>query len=202
MGWSYAVAQPSIPGYCAWRDGRDDFASILDESLSSIAEQVEILRNIASEFSQFGRRQALTAERVDAAALLREILAPYRDALDVDWQGPASLPVRADREALRKVLLNLVENAREAMEGAGRLEVSLAAEDAQGLTGVLLRDFGTGIPGEALDRLFEPYFSTKTRGTGLGLAISAQLVEEMGGRLRLENHPAGGAVARLELPGA
>ncbi|MEZ4396983.1 MAG: ATP-binding protein [Candidatus Krumholzibacteriia bacterium] len=186
----------------AWRDGRDDFASILDESLSSIAEQVEILRNIASEFSQFGRRQALTAERVDAAALLREILAPYRDALDVDWQGPASLPVRADREALRKVLLNLVENAREAMEGAGRLEVSLAAEDAQGLAGVLLRDFGTGIPGEALDRLFEPYFSTKTRGTGLGLAISAQLVEEMGGRLRLENHPAGGAVARLELPGA
>ena len=96
------------------------------------------------------------------------------------------------------VLLNLVENAREAMEGAGRIEVSLAAE--AGRAELALRDHGTGIAEEARGRLFEPYFSTKTRGTGLGLAISAQLVEEMGGRLRLENHAAGGAVARLSLP--
>lgn len=185
----------------AWRDRREDFDAILGESLTSIGEQVEILRRIAQEFSQFGRRAELTLERVDLGGLLAEILAPYRDTLQVDWQGPTVLAVRADREALRKVLLNLVENAREAMEGAGKLEIALAG-DAESGGELALRDHGSGIPEEALGRLFEPYFSTKTRGTGLGLAISAQLVEEMGGRLRLENHPGGGAVARLALPSA
>ncbi|MBM4116394.1 HAMP domain-containing protein [bacterium] len=185
----------------AWRDRREDFDGILGESLASIDEQVEILRRIAQEFSQFGRRAELSLEPVDLGGLLAEILAPYRDTLQVDWQGPTALTVRADREALRKVLLNLVENAREAMEGAGRLEVALAG-DSEGGGELALRDHGSGIPEEALGRLFEPYFSTKTRGTGLGLAISAQLVEEMGGRLRLENHPGGGAVARLALPPA
>ena len=187
----------------AWRDRREDFDGILTESLASIGEQVEILRRIAQEFSQFGRRAELNLETVDLAALLAEILAPYRETLAVDWQGPQALAVRADREALRKVLLNLVENAREAMAGAGRLEVTLgpAPDRAEGARVELaLRDHGTGIAEEARGRLFEPYFSTKTRGTGLGLAISAQLVEEMGGRLRLENHAGGGAVARLSLP--
>ncbi len=107
----------------AWRDRREDFDGILTESLASISEQVEILRRIAQEFSQFGRRAELNLESVDLAGLLAELLAPYRDALAVDWRGPRELAVRADREALRKVLLNLVENAREAMEGAGRLVV-------------------------------------------------------------------------------
>ncbi len=184
----------------AWRDRKEDFGEILEDGLGSITEQVEILRNIAQEFSQFGRRPELSLEAVDLASLLAEILAPYRgETLQVSWEGPESLPVSADREALRKVLLNLVENAREAMEGSGRLEVVLGADAGTGRAELSLRDHGPGVPEEARDRLFEPYFSTKTSGTGLGLAISAQLVEEMGGQLSLENHPGGGAVARLFL---
>jgi len=187
----------------AWRDEKENFGEILEDSLDSIGEQVEILRRIAAEFSQFGRRQELKPEPLDLAALLGEVLAPYRgETLQVEWSGPESLVVSADREALRKVLLNLVENARQAMEGSGRLGVTLAADG--GRAELALRDHGPGIPEEALERLFEPYFSTKTSGTGLGLAISAQLVEEMGGELTVRNHAEGGAVAMLsmEIPAA
>ena len=182
----------------AWRDEKENFGEILEDGLGSIGEQVEILRRIAAEFSQFGRRQELKPEPLDLAALLNEVLAPYRgETLQVEWSGIETLTVTADREALRKVLLNLVENARQAMEGSGRLGVSLASR--AGRTELALRDHGPGIPEEALERLFEPYFSTKTSGTGLGLAISAQLVEEMGGELSVKNHPEGGAVATLAL---
>ncbi len=183
----------------AWRDGNENFGEILEDGLGSISEQVEILRSIAQEFSRFGRRQELEIKGLDLGSLMLEILAPYRgETLDVDWSGPESMIVRADRDALRKVLLNLVENARQAMpEGERRLSVSLAV--AGGRARLTLRDRGPGIAEEALVRLFEPYFSTKTSGTGLGLAISAQLVDEMGGELEVKNHPEGGAVAKLSL---
>ncbi len=65
-----------------------------------------------------------------------------------------------------------------------------------------IRDHGSGVPEHLREKLFEPYFSTKTSGTGLGLAICAQLTDEMNGRLRLENHPGGGALSLLWLPEA
>jgi signal transduction histidine kinase len=183
----------------AWRDGKENFGEILEDGLGSIGEQVEILRSIAQEFSRFGRRQELKIEALDLGALLLEILAPYRgETLDVNWSGPESIRVRADRDALRKVLLNLVENARQAM-GENERRLAVALTTAGGRARLTLRDHGPGIPEDALARLFEPYFSTKTSGTGLGLAISAQLVEEMGGELDVKNHPEGGAAASLTL---
>jgi nitrogen fixation/metabolism regulation signal transduction histidine kinase len=183
----------------AWRDRKENFEDIFSDAQRTVSTQVEILRRIAQEFSLYGRKPELRMESLDLMAAAREVLAPYAEsALSVDWGEAGELKVRADAEALRKVLLNLVENAREAMGESGRLELDCSREG--GFGELRLRDFGPGIPEEALGRLFEPYFSSKTGGTGLGLAISAQLVEEMGGRLELENHSAGGALARLRLP--
>ncbi|MCP4547586.1 MAG: HAMP domain-containing protein [bacterium] len=182
----------------AWRDRRPNFEIIFKESIEIIKEQVEILRRRASEFSLFGRRPGIRLETMDLVAATREVLAPYAtETLELNWEGDDGVPVLADPEALRKVLLNLVENAREAMGGKGQLDCVCRVTEEGGQ--LLVRDHGTGIPEETLGRLFEPYFSTKTGGTGLGLAISAQAVEEMGGTLSLENHPDGGAVAHLLL---
>ena len=182
----------------AWRDRKESFDAIFTDSVRTITEQVEILRRIAQEFSLFGRAPRVRCEPVDLAAAAREVAGSYAGAVEASWEGEASLAVLADAEALRKVLLNLVENAREAMGGGGRIDLHL--ETGEGMGVLSLRDRGPGIPEDMLDRLYEPYFSTKTSGTGLGLAISAQLVEEMGGSLRHGNHPEGGAVARLALP--
>lgn len=185
----------------AWRDKKPNFDAIFSDTVATLYEQVEILRRIARDFSSFGRGQKLEISSVNLPELAAEVVAPYAgSALKVTMPEPLALNVRADREALRKIILNLVENAREAMEEGDRLELNWRRVE-MGVE-LSLRDHGPGIPEELRDRLFEPYFSTKTSGTGLGLAICAQLSEEMGGQLRIENHPEGGAISLLCLPEA
>jgi nitrogen fixation/metabolism regulation signal transduction histidine kinase len=184
----------------AWRDKKPGFDDIFADTVKTLYEQVDILRRIARDFSSFGRSQKLQITSVDLPGLAAEVLAPYAGALAIEITELEVLAVKADREALRKIILNLVENAREAMDAGGRLDVSWRRESGGGELSI--RDHGSGIPEDLLDKLFEPYFSTKTSGTGLGLAISAQLCDEMNGRLRLMNHPEGGALSVLWLPEA
>ncbi len=185
----------------AWRDRKPNFDAVFGDTVTTLYEQVEILRRIARDFSSFGRGQKLVMASVDLPALAAEVVSPYAgSALSLQMPDHEAIQVRADREALRKIILNLVENAREAMDEGGRVELGWRRVDGGGE--LSLRDHGPGIPEELRDKLFEPYFSTKTSGTGLGLAICAQLSEEMGGRLRIENHPEGGAISLLWLPEA
>jgi signal transduction histidine kinase len=109
--------------------------------------------------------------------------------------------VLADPEALRKIMVNLVENALEAISGGG--EVVIEHEVAGGLATISVTDTGTGLSGEAEKKLFEPYFSTKTNGTGLGLAICQSLAGEMDGEIVLRNREdAQGVWAVVTLPAA
>jgi two-component system NtrC family sensor kinase len=103
-----------------------------------------------------------------------------------------------DDEGLRRVFRNLLENAREAMGGRGRIHVRVEPPSA-GRIRVRVADSGPGVSADAAARLFEPYFSTKNTGTGLGLAISKSIVEELGGTIALANRPGGGAEATITL---
>jgi signal transduction histidine kinase len=106
--------------------------------------------------------------------------------------------VMAEADGLKKVLVNLFENAREAMDGGspGRetVRVELDYDAAPGRVLVRVRDSGPGIPADDLPRLFQPYFSTKTRGTGLGLAIARRIVESWGGTIEARNWEQGAEV--------
>jgi len=111
--------------------------------------------------------------------------------------------VLGDENALQQVLLNLVQNAHQAMvqiAGARVLTVRVWPDGASVCLEV--RDTGPGIPEEAMPRIFDPFFTTKPpgEGSGLGLSVSYGIVTELGGRLWAENHPDGGASFRLELP--
>ena len=119
--------------------------------------------------------------------------------MTIELDTPGAVSCSADREALRKILVNLVENALEAMQQEGR--ILLRAEPREGLLYISVIDSGPGIPSEIEERLFEPYFSTKTNGTGLGLAISQSLAREMDGDIRIRNRMgADGVEATLRLP--
>jgi C4-dicarboxylate-specific signal transduction histidine kinase len=99
------------------------------------------------------------------------------------------------------VVFNILLNAAQAMGGRGR--VAVAGERRGPRVALAIRDEGPGIAQEHLGRIFEPFFTTKNgTGTGLGLAISSEIVHELGGDLRAENDPAGGACFRIELPAA
>jgi signal transduction histidine kinase len=106
--------------------------------------------------------------------------------------------VLADQEGLLKVFRNVFENARESMHGRGRIQVWVE-EAANARVQVVVTDEGKGLTAEAQERLFEPYFSTKTTGTGLGLAITKGILEELGGGITVNNRDTGGAEVRVTL---
>jgi signal transduction histidine kinase len=108
--------------------------------------------------------------------------------------------VKGHPNQLTQVLLNLVVNAAQAIPGRGHVDLGLAREGDRAL--VVIRDSGRGIAPENLDKMFTPFFTTKSagEGTGLGLYVSKGIVEAHGGTIRAENHPEGGAVFTVELP--
>jgi two-component system nitrogen regulation sensor histidine kinase NtrY len=177
----------------AHQEKSGDFDKIFEEGSETIMQQVDVLRNIASEFSSFGRLQHLYLAPHPVVPLVEEIIYPYRrNSAGVQVSVDASsetLRAVIDPEAVRKICTNLIENAMEAMIGGGELRVSCdeTALDGRTMVRISFRDSGPGLSDEVKEHLFEPYFSTKTTGTGLGLAICRSLSREMGGDVTLSN---------------
>jgi signal transduction histidine kinase len=109
-------------------------------------------------------------------------------------------PVRIDAKVLGRALVNLVENALQSMPDGGTLEVLAEPADDRTIVAITVRDTGTGLSPEVRDRLFEPYFSTKSSGTGLGLAIVRRSVEAHGGRIEVESRQGSGTAFRMRIP--
>ncbi len=143
--------------------------------------------------TKFDLRQAV--ER--SMGLLKTAMRDHNRELEL---GENPIWVRGDPQLLQQVIFNLVNNACQAMKQPGTISVSLAA-DAD-FAEIKVRDSGPGIATEIADKIFEPFFTTKPEGegTGLGLSMSRTIVENMGGRLTVSNHPEGGAEFRLVLP--
>ncbi len=171
----------------AYDKGDKGFEEIFKSSIDTIMRHTDILRRIASEFSSFGKVSELKAENIRLNDFLEEQVASYRgiEKIEIVFQSGGDIEVNADREGLRKVLNNLIENSIEAIEGAGKVVVKTTCDNR--IVEIVVLDTGSGISKEVEERLFEPYFSTKTTGTGLGLAICKNLVDQMGGKIVLRN---------------
>jgi len=189
----------------AWLDRSPDYDAILDRNVTAILAEIDRLAAISSSFSRFGAPGPVASAPpglVDLDQVVGEILVLYAAgngkiefaaALDPDLP-----PVRARRDELKEVLVNLLENARAALPDGGRVEIrARAGERAVNLEVV---DDGVGIPGELLPRVFEPHFSTRSSGTGLGLPIVRRLVESWGGTVRAESEAGQGTTIHLSLP--
>jgi signal transduction histidine kinase len=188
----------------------DLFAGLLAEELvqrpeaahvARIRSELAALSKVVEEFLDYARARPPVREDVDLALLVAEVAdlaqplaAARRVSLGVEGVGQA----RADREQLRRAVLNLVRNAVEAAPAASEVEVS-ARPDHEGAV-VEVRDRGAGLAPEARASLFRPFFTTKERGTGLGLALAKKVADAHGGALALEDREGGGTVARLVLP--
>ena len=192
-----------------WRDGGGggpEFDRALDACTSAILKQVQTLRGIVTEFSAFARPPAATLEREDPAALLEDVLRPYlagrpeKVALRLEVE-PGVPAVMADRRLLERAVVNLVENALQAVGDAGAVVVRLRATPS-GHVEIEVADSGPGIDPEVRDRIFEPFFSTKTAGSGIGLTLVKRTAEDHGGGVRLESEPGQGTRAILWLPAA
>ncbi len=188
----------------AWEDRRKDFNAILTKNVEAILGEIDRLASIATSFSRFGAPRAAgeePLEGVDLAEVVGETLALYGSgAPEISFEASvgAEVPrVTARPAELKEVLVNLLENARAAVEthGVVKVEASLGADTVE----LRVRDNGSGIPEELMGRIFEPHFSTRSTGTGLGLAIVRRLVESWGGSVDIESSPGQGTVVRMEL---
>jgi len=170
---------------------------ILAECTQMIQGEVQTVKSLVDEFSQFSRFPAARPAPVDLNEIVESAMGVFAGRLDgiaVSLDLDRSLPlVMADREQLKRVIVNLVDNAAEAMSESPVRQLEIAtAQAAPDAVELSVTDTGCGVSASDKERLFLPYFSTKNRGTGLGLAIVSHVVREHRGRVRVEdNIPAG-----------
>ncbi len=189
--------------------GDPGLARAVLDAVDIIVREVGTIQQMVDEFSRFARMPRPRPTVVDLPRLLEETLHLYRNlkpGVEIeDGNGvggtlaPLPLPeIRLDGEQIKRVLINLLDNAVEATDPPGRITVSAEAND--GHLEIQVRDTGRGIPPESKEKLFLPYFSTKGRGTGLGLAIVHRIVADHHGSVRVEDNTPKGSVFTLELP--
>jgi nitrogen fixation/metabolism regulation signal transduction histidine kinase len=215
---------------CHRKYGGDDprFRSLLDTTLEIVEEEVGTLRRLVGNFSSFARlphselREASLGDFLSECSEQLAHLAAERsdDTIDdvvvthdvhVQWELPSEpFPVAIDRQMLRRVLVNVVRNAVEAVRarpqpafgaGGSRGQVLVRAERASDGVSIVVEDDGPGVPESARERVFDPYFTTKSEGTGLGLAIVKKIVVEHNGSIQvMRSARLGGAALVLTLP--
>ncbi|HET8645585.1 MAG TPA: ATP-binding protein, partial [Vicinamibacteria bacterium] len=187
-----------------WQDRSADFGATLESCTQAILKQVRTLRGIVTEFSAFARPPAAALEPQDPGQLLAEVVRPYAAALPRGVHlaldcAPGTPQVLADRRLLERAVVNLVENALQAVGDQGTIDVRLRCPQP-GRVEIEVADSGPGLDPEIRDRIFEPFFSTKTAGSGLGLALVKKIAEDHGGGVRLESERGKGTRAILWLP--
>jgi signal transduction histidine kinase len=172
----------------------------------TVVKSVERCSTITHRLLGFAKRMGPLTERVALGHLLEEVLsfqgkeADYR-RITITLAVPEDLPtIESDRGQLQQVFLNIVSNAFAAVDDGGRIDISLELE-GENMVAVTISDNGPGIPKEHIDRVFEPFFSTKAEyGTGLGLSITFGIVEKLGGRIDVQSEVGEGASFTVRLP--
>jgi len=184
-------------------DRGEPLGPVLDDCVTSILGQVRLLRQIAAEFSSFASSPTARRVSTDAVQLIHGVVEPYRVGLEGRIElrngvaGPLP-PVVVDRTLVARALANIIENALHAMPGTGRIHLTARVED--GTVAIRIEDTGFGMDEDALARVFEPYFSTKTTGTGLGLPIARRNIELSGGTIAVESTKGHGTAVTIRLP--
>ncbi len=189
----------------SWKKQHPSFDEILDESTRTVLEEADRLKKIVAEFSDFARMPKPELSRIDLNEIVRSALSLYQGAVKVDSRLAADLPeIDGDKGQLTQVLLNLVENARDAIATRedGRIRVTTRRGEANDRALLVVEDNGPGVPPELKDKVFAPYFTTKQAkgGTGLGLAIVHRIVSDHGGRITISDARERGARFTIELP--
>jgi two-component system nitrogen regulation sensor histidine kinase NtrY len=179
-------------------------AKVFQECTEMIIRQVEELKRLVNEFSNFARMPAINAVPADISRIIKEALFLYKEAhkdVKFNFNDRKGIPVfNLDKEQMKRVMINLFDNAVEAIEGEGKVDIDLSYDEVFQMVRIEVSDNGRGISAENKMRLFEPYFSTKKQGTGLGLAIVNTIITDHNGFIRVQDNFPRGTKFIIELP--
>jgi two-component system nitrogen regulation sensor histidine kinase NtrY len=178
--------------------------AILDQCTSAIVDQVEQLKNMVNEFSQFARMPSANPTPENLNAVVGEVVELYRqgdDRIDFTFHPDPDVPIlNLDREQIKRAMVNLLDNASAAVIDRGKVVVTTRYDPLLDMVSIEVVDNGRGLRSRDRDRVFEPYFSTKPGGTGLGLTIVNTIIADHNGFIRVKDNEGGGARFIIELP--
>ncbi len=185
-------------------EGTGGYESIIGECTETIITQVEGMKALVDEFSKFARMPEAVPAPNDLHAIIDEAAALYTGAhkdLVINRDYAPDMPeVSVDAGQMKRVFMNLLDNAVTAMEGRGSVWIKTELDAQTGMARVEVADEGVGVLPEDRERLFQPYFSKKKSGTGLGLAIVGRIISDHGGYIHAEGNSPKGAKFIIELP--
>lgn len=180
-------------------------AGMLQRSTTIIVQQVEAMKEMVDDFSEYAKPSKKQTVDIDLLGLVQEVLALYALKSGVKFKADYDtglLMIKGDPVSIRQVLHNLIKNALEAIDANGVIEISLhrVQKNNTDFIEIALYDDGPGIKDEQIERIFEPYVTTKAKGTGLGLAIVKKIIEEHGGAIWVDTSRKVGAGFIIQLP--
>lgn len=180
-------------------------AKILQRSTQTIVQQVEAMKSMVDDFSEYARPSKRQVELINLNQLINEVLALYilqTEIRIITVFNAENIAIEADPVSIRQVLHNLVKNAQEAMEGKGQIEIKLGKVMRNNVeyAEFAIYDNGCGLDDDQLETVFEPYVTTKAKGTGLGLPIVKKIIEEHGGVIWVDTAYNNGAGFIFQLP--
>jgi two-component system nitrogen regulation sensor histidine kinase NtrY len=177
---------------------------VFDECTGMIIKSVDEIKTLVDEFSNFARMPAILATANDLNDIIREALTLYQEAhrnIIFSFRPDGAIPlIPLDRDQIKRVLINLLDNAVAAIGEGGNVDIESGFDQGAGMATFTVADTGHGIAPEDLPRLFEPYFSTKKSGTGLGLAIVNSIISDHHGFIRVKDNQPKGTIFIVELP--
>jgi len=187
-----------------YQKGDKQLGEAIESGVAMIRHEVDSLRQMVDEFSRFARMRPPHLRPANVEGMIAETVQLYaglkRDVAVKATVAPETGDAVIDRAQIKQVLINLIDNAMEAIEPPGVISVSV--EKTNGALRIDIADTGPGIPAEARDKLFMPHFSTKGRGTGLGLSIVHRIISEHHGSVTVKDNKPHGTIFSLEIPQA
>lgn len=186
-----------------WEQKDKDFDQIFERSTRTIVNEVDSLKRLVDEFSRFGKMPEIKKMPTNLASIINEALELYKDykGFNIKVLLPDDIqPVEMDGEQFKRVMINIFDNAFQAIGNSGNIELKVYMDKPANRVFMDIADDGPGMKENDKDKIFLPYFSTKKDGTGLGLAIANKIVMEHRGYIRVRDNSPKGTIFTIELP--
>lgn len=186
-----------------WENRDADFDQVFHRSAKTIVKEVDSLRRLVDEFSRFGKMPEINKTPTQIPIIIDEVVNLYKGykGIEINVSIPDNSPmVELDGEQFRRVIINIFDNAIQAMANSGRIYVTLKFDIPSNWAYIEIADNGPGIRDEDKDKLLLPYFSTRKNGTGLGLAIANRIIAEHRGYIRVRDNEPNGTVFTIDIP--
>jgi signal transduction histidine kinase len=180
---------------------RMKYASQNDELFEFIPEEINRLNRLVNDFLQFARRREIKLEKQNPVDVINSLLQQMNDPrIQTGFANPAP-EMMLDNDSFKQVILNILDNARQAVAKEGRIQIrsGISRQRSRQLM-IEIEDNSPGMPSETLEKMFDPFFSTRAAGCGLGMPITRQLVEQMGGKIAVFSKEGRRTIVKLEFP--